>query len=174
MTSDSTRGERVLRVFLVLLGGLLVANNLLPYVGLRDDSCQTMFSSLEWGEGDNNHLFMPQHALSDVWAYRVDVEVSLDPPPEQDGHDDMLLRWLEQPHRALNTEAVRVVLDQLCQRRRVSMRWRMRGDAQVHWSPDACADDELSAPTGVPFRLYETDFSVADHSTESDVEDADP
>lgn len=162
MATERSTGERVLRAFLVILGGLLVANNLLPYAGLRDDSCQTMFSSLEWGQSDNNHLFMPQHALSDGWAYRVDVEVSLDPPPEQDGHDDMLLRWLDQPHRALNTEAVRVVLDQLCERRHVSMRWRMHGDSQVHASIDACGDAALSSPSGVPFRLYETDFSVAD------------
>lgn len=156
----------MLRVFLAILGALLVANNLLPYVGLRDDSCQTMFSSLEWGQSDNNHVFMPQHALADGWAYRVDVEVLLDPPPEQDGHDDMLLRWLHQPNRALNTEAVRVVLDQLCERRHVSMRWRMPGDPQVHESADACANAALSSPSGVPFRLYETDFSVEDSHAE--------
>lgn len=161
-TSEQTCEEGALRVFLVLLGALLIANNLLPYFGLRDDSCQTMFSSLEWGEGENNHLFMPQYALSDGWAYRVDVEVSLDPQPEQDGHDDMLLRWLQQSDRALNTEAIRVVLDQLCRRRRVSMRWRMRDDPEFYESEDACADDALSSPTGVPFRLYETDFRVAD------------
>ena len=159
LTSEQS-GETTLRCFLGLLGALLIANKLLPYVGLRDDSCQTMFSSLEWSEDDNNHLFMPQHAAMDQWAYRVDVEVSVDPEPEENGHDDMLLRWLRQPERALNTEAMRVVLHQLCQNRQVSVRWRMQHDDVAHASEDGCSDDTLSAPTGVPFRLFETDFRV--------------
>lgn len=164
---DSRRRlERRLRAAMITLGVALTLNNLLPYVGLRDDSCQTMFSSLAWWEHGNNHLFMPQRMLSDLWAYRYDVEATLQPPPEGYGRARDLERWLKQPNRALNTEALRVVLRQLCDRgHRVSLTWtdRRGPDRRPHRrsAPDACADPSLSSPHGwIPVRLYETDFEV--------------
>lgn len=159
------RLERRLRIFVVVLGVSLATNNLLPYVGLRDDSCQTMFSSLHWWQDGNNHLFMPQRMLSDLWAYRTDVRATLDPPTPPEGRARDLERWLTRPDRALNTEAIRVVVRQLCDRgHRVTLRWTDRRgadlqDARAGHAADACAVPALSAPRWwIPVRLYETDF----------------
>ena len=45
---------------------LLTANNCLPYLGVRLDGCQTMFSGLAFTEASNNHLLIPQRTISDV------------------------------------------------------------------------------------------------------------
>lgn len=149
-----------------MLGALLCVNNLLPYAGLRDDSCQTMFSSLDWWEGGNNHLYMPQVMLSDTWGSWTDVHVELDPPVEGFGRVRELDRWLNQERRALNKEAVRIVVRQLCDRgHRVQMRYRN----SVHGSEprevdDACEVSELSEPAWwVPVRRYETDFTPMEY-----------
>ena len=150
--------ERRLRAFLVVLVGSVALHDLLPYVGLRDDSCQTMFCGLEWRADENNHWFMPQRALADSWSYLTDVEVEISPAP--DAHGRRLLGWLVQPERQLNTEATRVVVDQLCDAgHQVAMRYRRVGEVALHSTPDACREPTLSAPRSiVPVRLYETDF----------------
>lgn len=149
-----------------MLGGLLSINNLLPYAGARDDSCQTMFSSLDWWEGGNNHLYMPQRMLTDAWASWTDVRVELDPPVEGHGRVRDLRDWLQQERRALNTDAVRAVVGQICERgHRVRMTYR----PAVHGSSprtveDACAVPELSRRRWwIPVRRYETDFTPMEY-----------
>lgn len=152
--------ERRLLFVVIALAALLSLNDLLPYVGLRDDSCQTMFSSLEWGEDWNNHYVMPQRAVSDVWM-SIDVgDVRVEPAPGE-RRLRFVAEWLEAPERQRNTEAVRVAIDQLCaagHRVRVSVRPTYpRGEWARH--EDACSVAELSAPhRWVPVRLYETDL----------------
>ncbi|MDQ3033553.1 MAG: hypothetical protein M3Y87_14130 [Myxococcota bacterium] len=152
--------ERRLIAVVVALATLLAINDALPYLGLRDDSCQTMFSSLEWGEDWNNHLFVPQRAASDVWAYLDLREVAIEPPPGE-RRLRFVAEWLEAPGREHNTEAVRVAIDQLCAAgHRVSLGARRsdrRGRAFTHHQ-DACAVASLSSPhRWLPVRLYETD-----------------
>jgi hypothetical protein len=135
--------------FVVLVGGLLTLNNLLPYVGMRDDSCQTMFSGLNWTARSNNHAFMPQRAIGDRWVYLVGVEASIDPVPSN-ARDRHLARWLDRPDRRLNIDAVRAVVRQLCEEHEVEITYRGR-------ARDACADPYFSRQTWAPVRLYETD-----------------
>jgi len=171
------RGERAARWAIALWALLWIVNDSLPYVGGRDDSCQTMFSSLEWGVGSdgsgwNNHLVVPQHMLFDAWANVElrDVVVAGEP---RDARERALVRWLTRAGRDRNVDAIRVVLSQLCRTHAVSLAYRTEpvtpsGD----WGPrepvvpppfgpvhDACADPWVSAPRSwLPVRLYETDF----------------
>ncbi len=142
--------------WIALVATLLIANDLLPYVGLRDDSCQTMFSGLEWQETTNNHYLAPQRRWSDIGRYYTDVAATLDPPPEGHGRAADLAAWLNQPDRELNTEAVRAVIRQLCDRgHRVELRYRDRGRARH--AADACEEPTLSRPHAfIPVRLYDS------------------
>ena len=153
------RLRRRLKIALGVFGVLLVTNNTLPYLGLRDDSCQTMFSALTWGEDGNNHVFMPQLMLSDLWDYYVDVEATIDPEPPDYGRDKTLFMWLNRDERALNTEAVRVVVDQLCRRGyRVSLSYAKKGIEDRFVYEDACEVPHLSEPIRwLPVRVYESD-----------------
>ncbi len=101
---------------------------------------------------------MPQRPLADLWRYLTDVEVVVSPEPAP--HEQLLVDWLSQPERELNTEATRVVVAQLCDAgHRVAMRYREVGDPSVRSTPDACDEPSLSEPTSLlPVRLYETDF----------------
>jgi hypothetical protein len=139
--------------------GLLAINNSLPYLGLRDDSCQTMFCDMAWGRDWNTHYFIPQHAVSDVWASLEVTEVVIEPAPTS-RRSRALARWLTAPDRGRNTEAVRVAIWQLCgEGYRISLEAR-RTDGEhafVHHA-DACAIEALAAPhLWVPVRLYATD-----------------
>lgn len=152
--------RRRLVTFLIVLCSLQAANNLLPYVGLRDDSCQTMFCGLEWWPRRNNHFFVPQRMVGDLWAYHTDVHAELIPPPEGPGRAQYLSDWLGQEDRALNTEATRAVIAQLCARGhavRMSYVEAVSGDRRE--VDDACEVPSLSEPSWwIPVRLYETDF----------------
>lgn len=141
---------------MVVLGTLLIANNLLPYLGLRDDSCQTMFSGLTWGPGENNHYLVPQRMVSDLWDYYTGVHATLDPPAPEHGRVHDLEAWLNQDPRRLNTEAVRAVVRQLCDRgHRVALRYRAHG--QQRQSANACLEPHLSEPHAwIPIRLYDS------------------
>ncbi|MEM9071699.1 MAG: hypothetical protein AAGE52_24535 [Myxococcota bacterium] len=155
------RLTRRLQAFVALLAITLSANNLLPYLGLRDDSCQTMFSSLHWSDEGNNHLYMPQHMVSDIWSGYVDVSATLDPPPEGYGRVKDLHDWLSQENRVLNTEAVRVVVRQICDRgHAVALRYRRSPEGPLEEAANACGEPTLSEPHWwVPIRLYETDYA---------------
>lgn len=154
--------ERRLWVVVVACAALLGVNDALPYVGLRDDSCQTMFSSLEWGEDWNNHVFVPQRAVSDLWAYLVVTEVAITPPPAS-GTEAVVAEWLTRPDRQRNTEAVRVAVRRLCDGgHRVAMTVHRADldDPRVRHD-DACAVEALSRPHALlPVRVYETDLPI--------------
>lgn len=157
MTSARDAYRLRARLALGALATLLAVNNALPYFGLRDDSCQAMFSSLHWTADGNNHLFVPQHMASDLWRGWVDVHADVE--GSLDGHEQDLVRWLNQEHRQLNTEATRAVIAQLCDRgRRVRLRYRHPDEQSPRYAGDACAVPELSEPHAwIPVRLYETD-----------------
>ncbi len=159
MTRDR-RLERRLGAVVIGWALLLAANDALPYVGLRDDSCQTMFCGLEWGDTWNSHLFVPQHAVSDVWAYLDVTDVEITPAPT-DARMAVIGRWLSAPGRDRNTEAVRVAVSQLCARgHRVAMSTRRTdGEHPVIRHDDACAEPEIGSPHAwIPIRLFETDI----------------
>jgi len=165
VVSVSPRGralDRWLLSTVIVWASLLAINNSLPYLGLRDDSCQTMFCDMEWGRDWNTHYFIPQHAVSDVWASLDVSDVDIAPPPTS-RRDQALARWLTEPGRVRNTEAVRVGLWQLCgsgHRVALSVRRADGEHAFVH-QEDACAVDALSAPhLWVPVRLYAPDEPV--------------
>ncbi len=147
------------RLALGALATLLAINNAFPYFGLRDDSCQAMFSSLEWEDGDNNHLFLPQNMLSDLWRSWNDVHAEVASARPLDAYEQDLLRWLNQEDRELNTEATRAVIAQLCARgHRVELSYRHPDEATPRTTDDACTIPELSEPHAwIPVRLYETD-----------------
>lgn len=148
--------------FVAVLCGLLFANNLLPYVGGRDDSCQTMFSGLHWSEAENNHLFLPQRPLFDSWQYVRSVHAELDPASPRDARTAYLAEWLDRPDRQLNVDAVRAVVHQICGAgHRVRMTYRDASGA--HEVADACEDPRWSSPSWwIPVRLYETDLPLAE------------
>jgi hypothetical protein len=171
------RGERTARWAIGAWALLWIGHDALPYLGLRDDSCQTMFSSLEWGLGEggrswNNHLVVPQHMVGDLWTALELSDVSVEGEP-RDARERALVRWLRQPDRALNAEALRVVVDQLCEAHRVSFSYRRRlGEPSGDWGlprvdtplvrvDDACGDPALAEPhRWVPVRLFETDYPI--------------
>lgn len=142
-----------------MLATLLATNNALPYFGLRDDSCQAMFSSLHWDARGNNHVFLPQRMLSDLWRSWRDVHAAVTTEGDLDGREHDLLRWLNQEDRELNTEATRAVIAQLCDRgHRVKLRYRHPDEPMARTTEDACEVPELSEPHAwIPVRLYETD-----------------
>ena len=154
--------RRRLVIFVVVLCTLQVINNLLPYIGLRDDSCQTMFCGLEWASRSNNHFFVPQHMVGDLWAYHTEVHAELTPPPEGPGRVQYLNDWLNQENRALNTEATRAVIAQLCARgHAVRMEYVEAVSHRAREVENACDEPALSAPMWwMPVRLYETDYPV--------------
>ncbi len=145
------------RAALGALALLLSVNNALPYFGLRDDSCQAMFSSLHWEAEGNNHLFLGQYMLSDLWTGWYDVHAEVD--GDLDGHEQDLVRWLNQAHRQLNTEATRALVRHLCDRgRRVGLLYRHPEESIPRYVGDACSVPALSEPHAwIPVRLYETD-----------------
>jgi len=158
---------------------LWAVNDALPYVGLRDDSCQTMFSSLEWGVGPdgrswNNHLVVPQHMVSSLWSYLEVREVRIT-GEARDARERALVRWLSREGYALHVEAVRVVVSQLCEHHTISLEVRTRvAVPSGGWGPagpleqapferieDACAEPDLSEPhVLIPVRLFETDYPL--------------
>jgi hypothetical protein len=138
---------------------LLAVNDALPYLGLRDDSCQTMFSSLEWTARSNNHLFVPQYALSDQWLYLDVRDVEIQPLPTE-RFARYAAEWLTAPARLRNAEAIRVAAFRLCTAgHQVSFSVRAEHDPGPPRSiADACADPTYSRPRAwIPVRLYETD-----------------
>ncbi len=172
-------GERAARWAIACWALLWIGNDALPYVGLRDDSCQTMFSSLEWGVGPdgqswNNHLVLPQRMVSSLWSYLEVRQVRIAGEP-RDARERALVQWLSRERHALHVEAVRVVVAQLCEHHTISLEARTRlAVPSGAWGPpgpieqgpfvpvaDACSDAELSQPHAlIPVRLFETDYPL--------------
>ena len=156
--------ERRLGVAVACWALLIAANDSLPYLGLRDDSCQTMFCSMGWGQDWNSHFFVPQITLSDLWASWDTREVEIEPWPTEQ-RLRYVAEWLADDAREKSTESTRVVVDQLCSAgHRVSF-WARRSvhegdppaEPYVHYA-DACSVPMLSAPhRWIPVRLYDTD-----------------
>lgn len=151
--------RRAMAIATTVWAGLLAVNDSLPFFGLRDDSCQTMFSDMEYGADWNTHWLVPQHAVSDVWASLDVRDVHIAPEPAEP-EAMAVARWLTRADRVRNTEAVRVAVWQLCRRgHRVALDVRRTDGAHplVHHD-DACAVPELAEPhLWVPVRLYDTD-----------------
>lgn len=149
--------DRRLGAFVVTLSALLAANNLLPYVGLREDSCQAMFSGLSPKRTSNNHFFMPQRSLGDHWQYLREVRVEVDPPPGTE-RTAYLAGWLGREDRRLNTDAVRAVVWQLCREgHEVRLSYRDPISDRIERDGDACEGRFGSPSWWIPVRLYETD-----------------
>lgn len=156
--------DRRLGAFVVVAGVLLAANNLLPYAGLRDDSCQTMFSGLSWSASSNNHLFMPQRALGDRWEYLEAVRAAIDPPAGSE-RAAYLADWLSREDRVVNVDAVRAVVWQLCREgHRVRLSYRDPITGRAMSEANAC-DGRFGSPSWwIPVRLYETDLPAPDEA----------
>ncbi len=155
--------ERRLLAVIALVVCLLAVNDMLPYVGARDDSCQTMFSGLEWTSRTNNHFFIPQRALVDLWEYRDLRAQRVDPAPPE-GRLRVVADWLLAPDRRRSIEAIRVALDALCGGgHRVAFEARLDRGHEWRSHPDACRDPVLSRPhRWIPVRLFETDYPRGD------------
>lgn len=149
--------SRMLVVAIVAVGLLQGTNNLLPYVGMRDDSCQTMFCGLDWHERSNNHYFMPQHMLTDLWIFYIDVDAEVTPEPT--GRERDLTQWLKRDGIQHNTEAIRVAVRQLCDAGySVRLSYRRQG-GELQEAADACEVPHLSEPHSfVPVRLYDSHY----------------
>ena len=131
----------------VVLAALIVAFtawNFMPYAGVAYNSCQTMFSGLRAQRGQNNHLFMPQAAWSDL-ADAVELDVRVSPEPTSRRLAAMA-RFLARGRG--NLEAVRVAVAGLCD---AGLEVRVAGAS-------ACDDPRLSRPRWwLPFSLYAVD-----------------
>lgn len=160
---DDRRLDRRLLLFVAGLCALLAVNNTLPYFGLRDDSCQTMFSGLSWSATENNHLLVPQRAVSDLWDYVEDVHAEIEPAPPASAEVGYLVEWLNQEDRRLNTEALRASVRQICDAgHAVRLTYRDPATERLETAANACEVDRLSSPAWwVPVRLYETDLPAA-------------
>lgn len=135
----------------------LFVHNLSPYVGLRDDSCQAMFSRLDYRDGrSNNHLVLPQHALWDGWRYHDDLTVAVSPTPAGDAAT--VHTWLTRPDKRRNTRAVRTAVRHLC-RSGHQVALEVRQDGVTEAIEDACSEPRFSEPRlWIPTRLFETDI----------------
>lgn len=153
MRVRETTLRRLLTATVAAAGALLAANNLLPYAGLRDDSCQTMFSGLAWTARANNHLFMPQRALGDGWTYLDVTRAEVEPPPPPEGRARIATDWLQHPGRRRNVEAVRAAVGAVCAAgHRVRLTLSAGGRDETR---DACAAPSLSRPSAwVPVARY--------------------
>lgn len=147
--------------------GLLACNDTLPYFGLRDDSCQTMFSGLDWGDDYNNHFFLPQRMRTDFWASWQTRAVRVEPWPTE-RRLRFVAEWLADDDREHGTEATRAAIDQLCRaghsvaleaRRAARPNDPHRGpEAPFERFDDACVVPVLAAPhRWIPVRLFDTD-----------------
>ncbi|MFK7989467.1 MAG: hypothetical protein AB8I08_25855 [Sandaracinaceae bacterium] len=154
---DVTLRLRALWVAVAVVSALQVSNNLLPYIGMRDDSCQTMFSGLDWHERHNNHLVMPQHMLTDWWVFYIDVDADVSPEPT--GRSREIVDWLRRDGLQHNAEAIRVGVRQLCDDGIAVHLWVRRVGGPLEDIPDACADPRFSAPHWwIPVRLYDSHY----------------
>lgn len=160
MTAAARRLDRRLALYVGAVCVAVFVHDSLPYLGLRDDSCQTMFSGLSWSATENNHLFVPQHAVSDLWDYVGDVEAAIDPPQPASAEVGYLVGWLNQEDRRFNTEALRAVVDQICRAgHRVRLTYRDPATGRMATAANACEVDALASPAWwIPVRLYETDL----------------
>ncbi|GAB5547528.1 MAG: hypothetical protein RLO52_31950 [Sandaracinaceae bacterium] len=159
-TPDADRRlRRALFAAVAIVGALQVTNNSLPYLGLRDDSCQTMFSGLSWEDGGNNHLIAPQRMLSSLWIFYIDLEVDVTPEPRAGRLGD-LVEWLRRDGIQHNDEAMRVAIRQLCDAgHAVAVARRPAAGGPVQRTDDACADPRFSAPHAwIPVRLYDSHY----------------
>jgi hypothetical protein len=180
MTASSANGERAARIAIGVWALLWACNDSLPYFGGRDDSCQTMFSSLEWGltpdgRSWNNHLVLPQLMVFDAWV-NIELRDVVIEGEARDARERALYRWMQRPGRDRNIEAVRVAVDRLCEHHAVRFSFRrelMPPSAEwetTRWTPeafgpeiDACHDPSVGSPRWwVPVRLFETDMPSPD------------
>ena len=103
--------------FCLLLIVFFLVHNFLPYLGLRFESCQTMFSNLRFSPSGNlnNHLVIGQFKLSDLGTYLNLVELKIiwrSPPSAIERQKELFLR----NSRWVNTEALHWILSSLCSR----------------------------------------------------------
>jgi len=191
MTGTFESGKRCGWIAAALWAALCSLHNALPYLHVRDDSCQTMFSSLDQGVDWNNHTFMPQTSWGDQWRYVELHDVAIE-GDARDEREAMLSEWLSAPSHAFNMEALRVVNAQLCEAHRISfsyravdvpashaligasvhsrdeVRTRFRAATPFAHVEDACRESRWSSPNRlIPVRLFETDFPVRETSEQS-------
>jgi len=109
--------------------------NLQPYLGLRYQSCQTMYSGLSLLP-PGNHLFLPRLRWSDVGDYFEHARIADDPP-----------------HPYLNREFARAELQRRCAAGQpVSFEHEDAG--RVRRIADACADPEYARPRHSVWRRF--------------------
>jgi hypothetical protein len=109
--------------------------NLQPYLGLRQLSCQTMYSGLSLLP-PGNHLFLPRLRWSDVGDYFENARIAGD-----------------SPHSYLNQEFARAELQRRCaDGQPVSFEFNEGGRSRR--IADACADPEHSRPRHSVWRRF--------------------
>lgn len=145
--------ERRLRAIGLCAVALFAVHNALPYLGLRYESCQTMYSGLRTSAVGNNHLIAPQVSFGDIATYFTDVRVSA--PATADPEAAVDVGRLNRPDQYVNAEALRVIVRRLCrggQPIRLSLREPGGDRIDVR---DACIVERFSRPGWwIPVRLY--------------------
>jgi hypothetical protein len=149
-----------------LTWGLFAAHNFLPYLGLRWESCQTMYSGLRTGRWGNNHLFLPQWSVSSINTYYRVAEIEIHPPPA--ASDPSELRSLgdaikQLPDVVVNDEALRRIVQTACQaNRRVKLDYHtVEGDRIAVSLDDACRDRRFQPRRWFPVELYDPAVRMA-------------
>jgi hypothetical protein len=145
---------------------LFATHNFLPYLGLRWESCQTMYSGLRTGRSGNNHLFVPQWSLSSVNTYYRVATLEIQPPPT--ASDPSELRSLgaaikQLPDVTVNDEALRRIVHTACRaNRRVKLDYRtVEGDRIAVSVDDACRDPRFQPRRWFPVELYDPAVRMA-------------
>jgi hypothetical protein len=160
------RCKRLLPAMICLIWGLFAVHNFLPYLGVRWESCQTMYSGLRTGRSGNNHLFLPQWSLSSVNTYYRVAALEIQPPPT--ASDPAELRSLgdaikQLPDVVVNDEALRRIVHTACRaKRRVKLDSRtVEGDRIAVSLEDACGDPRFQPRRWFPVELYDPAVRMA-------------
>jgi hypothetical protein len=154
----------ILRAIMVVAWVAFAIHNFLPYLGLRWQSCQTMYSGLRTGRTTNNHLFVPQWSLSSVNTYYRVARFELDPPVPASETSD--LRFIPEAIKDLSNvvvsdEGLRRIVHNACRARRtVRLDYRtMEGDRVT--LDDACLDSRFQPRAWLPVELYDPAVRMA-------------
>lgn len=152
-SADPATISRRIVIFLVVLDLLYILNCLAPYLGLKFENSQAMYSQLD--ARAHNHLVLSALARAGDDDYVRDVELEV--PPQLEGQIAGLrwfLRAANQSHRLLHLQFLDHHFARLCAfdpSASVELRYTTRGGAVVRHD-DVCSEPDLRDP--FPIGLY--------------------
>lgn len=153
MSATPSTVARRICIFVVVLDVLYVVNCLSPFLGLKFENSQAMYSQLD--ARARNHLVLPPLPVFGEPVYVRDVAIDLPPALEDEGAAlQWFTRWANENGRSLHLPFFDYHFARLCDASsgaRIRLRYTAEsGAAVVH--EDVCAESELRDP--FPIGLY--------------------